>query len=251
MYLRRIGRRAAQCRMRAQLEHVAEAFEVDRARPCRSPSASSRSHRTAPRHPRRASAAPRAAPPPRPCSADRAPAHAFHVGLQVLHQRVLVRLRPMRASRSRRSPDRADRFTAEPRISSPAFSARIENGGFSIAAAIGLVLGDRLASAERRRRPTSPRSRPSSGPAGAASRRAGTRRPYSSASTVTVLPLDVGERIDLGLDDQPIEAVVAAEHHRDVDFGVFLHRERIVDRRSARSGSALPRARCAARPSSA
>jgi hypothetical protein len=45
------------------------------------------------------------------------------------------------------------------------------------------------------------------------------------------LALDVGERGDVGLHHQMIEAVVAAEHHRDVGIGLVLEREGIVDRR--------------------
>ena len=42
---------------------------------------------------------------------------------------------------------------------------------------------------------------------------------------------DVGERRDLGLNDQMIETVVAAGDDGDIDIGLVFHRERIVDRR--------------------
>src|SRR5688500_2397476 len=45
------------------------------------------------------------------------------------------------------------------------------------------------------------------------------------------LALEVGKRIDLGLNHHPVEAVITAEHDRDIDIRLVLERERIVDRR--------------------
>ena len=112
----------------------------------------------------------------------------------------------------------------------PAFSARVENGGFIIAAT--MVLSLIIASS---RKPVPP-----------------TGLILVVAFVEALLPqhlvelegvsgvdridhhrlaLDVGERLDLGLHHQMVEAVVAAEHDRDIDIGLVLEREGIVDRR--------------------
>ena len=51
------------------------------------------------------------------------------------------------------------------------------------------------------------------------------------------LAAQVGVGLDLGLHDQPVEAVVAAHHDRDVDLRDLGHRHRIVDAAHARSDS--------------
>ena len=43
--------------------------------------------------------------------------------------------------------------------------------------------------------------------------------------------LDVGQRLDLGLYQEVVEAVVAANHHRNIDIGLLLQSKRIVDTR--------------------
>ena len=43
------------------------------------------------------------------------------------------------------------------------------------------------------------------------------------------LSSDVGQRIDLRLQDEVVEAVVAAADHRDIDAGLVLERECVVD----------------------
>src|SRR5258708_19083727 len=50
------------------------------------------------------------------------------------------------------------------------------------------------------------------------------------------LALDVRQRGDLGLRDQVVEAVVASQHHHDIDIGLVLECES-VDRKSTRLNS--------------
>ena len=158
------------------------------------------------------------------------PAPAFDIGLDVFHQRVRIGLRPGAQHESRRALISAERGGGGAHILKPFLHRTSRERRVHHRRDIVLVLKHRI--------------EPQRGATGELDLVVALVDALLLEHLVKLesvggvdrinhdsLAFDVGERPDLGLDDEVVIAVVAAEHDCDIGAGFVLERKGVVDRR--------------------